>query len=351
MASTYPSEVLCHEGEACFQCPVPGTSPGMWFCTCSSDKGQQEARWGTSPGNVQPPSLDLCSQNKSISSFLLPLVWAPLSLDLYSPVQPALRGRVLLPPWGIKSQILHVKWGLDERDPWTDYTFTPPWVFKVHRTVLRERLRWAAESRAGQPPPERGRSPLRAAASPAPVLSFPKPRTRLDGEVLLVFTAARLCQKQKPPGVLGEVYKALEKLGSFSPWSEGAVFSSRAGDWATPGAPSPLSSRLRLWEGLRGLHQIRQPLCQRAGRSGVRTHLQPQPGPPAAGGEDPSPRETSCFSRSQAAGGHGPLPTLRRSACLGTNVTVPCIQKFQRPRLPEDSGCGLSLWPRCPVVL
>lgn len=39
MASTYPSEVLCHEGEACFQCPVPGTSPGTWFCEGSSDKG------------------------------------------------------------------------------------------------------------------------------------------------------------------------------------------------------------------------------------------------------------------------------------------------------------------------
>ena len=90
-------------------------------------------------------------------------------------------------------------------------------ILKPTVTVLRERLRWAAESRAGQPPPERGRSPLSAAAGPAPVLSFPKPRTRVDGEVLPVFTAARLCQKQKPPGVLGEVYKVLEKLGSFSP--------------------------------------------------------------------------------------------------------------------------------------
>lgn len=43
MASTYPREVLCHEGEACFQCPVPGTSPGMWFGEGGSDKGQQEA--------------------------------------------------------------------------------------------------------------------------------------------------------------------------------------------------------------------------------------------------------------------------------------------------------------------
>ena len=93
----------------------------------------------------------------------------------------------------------------------------PLGILKPTVTVLRERLRWAAESRAGQPPPERGRSPLSAAAGPAPVLSFPKPRTRVDGEVLPVFTAARLCQKQKPPGVLGEVYKVLEKLGSFSP--------------------------------------------------------------------------------------------------------------------------------------
>lgn len=43
-ASTYPSTVLYHEGEACFQSLVPGTSPGMWFCEGGSDKGQQEAR-------------------------------------------------------------------------------------------------------------------------------------------------------------------------------------------------------------------------------------------------------------------------------------------------------------------
>lgn len=66
---------------------------------------------------------------QSISPFLLLLLWAPPSLDLYSPVQP---GRVLLPPWGIKSQILPMKWGLDERDPRTDYAFTPPWVFRAH---------------------------------------------------------------------------------------------------------------------------------------------------------------------------------------------------------------------------